>query len=543
MPTRVSAAEKPELLATTNDPGAAKKKSRPGKKDLPAGDQKKAVNAPVAAAPPAMASSEIPDPAKSSDEPLPETGPTGPVAKPQIPQGRSKSAEEEIKRLAGAAAAAGAAHAFHPEDITLPADHQKTVLPTRRTLGPTPDGELPAESGRTPTALPNRRDPVSPPSGPAKPNGPIEPKPDVEISVTPLRGPSKFVGQPTAAPAVAPVPRPVAAAPAPAAPAGQEAPKGGFRLGGGRSLHFSPVPVTDADAEAPAWGNQQESPVQAARSRRLVSIALVLVLLGLGGLGIYGLRLAFEGSKDNTAISLAGGADGEMSNEDVMRNVEDARRVLERYLAADSLDKLAAEVRHPEVTRPRMERYYKDTVIKPRKKRTESQAWSEVRIGDKEFIRAAWELDDFRIYQFNLEIIPGSDPKIDWESLVHWSEMPWKDFLKTPPEEAYEFRVNVTHEAADQYYNYSFKGQELEMMCFKLEDPEKYGSCWAYCHKDSEAASTLLFNLKRARQQGMLNADRKATFSCILRLRFPPEGRKTNQVLIEKLVHDSWVQP
>jgi hypothetical protein len=216
---------------------------------------------------------------------------------------------------------------------------------------------------------------------------------------------------------------------------------------------------------------------------------------------------------------------------------------MQRFLEADSLEKMAAEVRHPELSRPRMERYYAANPVKPRKKRSESQSWSEIRIAETEFIRAAWELDDFRIYPVALEIIPGGDPKVDWESFVNWSELPWKDFLKTPPDQSVDFRVTVTHEPGDQYYNYSFKGRELDLMCFKIEDPERYGSCWAYCDKDSEAASQLLFHLKSARRQRQVNQDGKVAISCILRLRFPPEGRKTNQVMIEKFIHDNWVQP
>lgn len=376
---------------------------------------------------------------------------------------------------------------------------------------------------------------------------PIAPRGDVEMGASPLRGPSRFV-RPETAP-TPPAPEPEAAADSSDAPPGEEQPndgsiKRGFRLGAARSLHFSPVHTPDTEAEAAGWGAPQlEDPAAAARSRRFVSLALLIVLLGLGGLGIYGLRQAFQKPAEDPADSGGSGTASAATSEDVMRNVEDARKVLERFLAADSIDKLAAEVRHPDITRPRMERWYGNTPIKPRKMKSESQSWSEIRIEDTEFIRAVWELDDFHVYAITLEIVPGGEPKVDWESFVNWSEIAWKDFLKSPPDQSVEFRVSVTHHANDQYYNYYSKGQELELMCFKLEDPEKYGSCWAYCHKDSEAASMLLFNLKRARQQGQVNADGKVFTSCILKLRFPPEGMKSNQVLIEKFVHDSWVIP
>ncbi len=297
------------------------------------------------------------------------------------------------------------------------------------------------------------------------------------------------------------------------------------------------------DAETGAWGSGVSTPDEAARSRRLVSLALLIVLLAIGGLGIYALRRSFQAPVTDPSNAGELSPEDAKAQENVMRNVEEARLVLDRFLAADTVDKLAAEVRHPEVTRPRMERYYAATPLKARKKRSESQSWNEIRIGDGEFIRASWELDDFRIYTITLELTSGSAPKVDWESFVNWSELPWKDFLKSPPEQSINYRVTATISDKDQYYNYFSKGRELDLLCFKLEDPEKYGSCWAYCDKDSEVASTLLIQLKSARRQGLVNAEGKTAITCILRLRFPPEGMKSNQVLIEKFINDSWVEP
>lgn len=501
--------------------------------------------------------SKVTLPTKKDSDATPLSSPSGP--KSALPEGRSKSKEEEIKRLAGAASAPGSVNAFHPEEAAaLPAERPKTILPTRRVVDAavdetpvtSPATDSPATS-RPPSVLPTRRAVTPTPdsdgaSSPARPLDPIAPRGDVEMGASPLRGPSRFV-RPETAP-VPPAPEPEPDAEFNDATTSEEqlndgSIKRGFRLGAARSLHFSPVHSPDTEAEAAGWGSPQlEDPVTAARSRRFVSLALLIVLLGLGGLGIYGLRLAFQKPAEEPTAPGSGTASATTS-EDVMRNVEDARKVLDRFLAADSIDKLAAEVRHPDITRPRMERWYGNAPIKPRKKRAESQSWSEIRIENTEFIRAAWELDDFRVYAITLELIPGGEPKVDWESFVNWSEIAWKDFLKTPPEQSVEFRVSVTYHRDDLYYNYYSKGQELELMCFKLEDPEKYGSCWAYCHKDSEAASMILFNLKRARQQGQVNADGKVFTSCILKLRFPPEGMKSNQVLIEKFVHDSWVLP
>ena len=478
-------------------------------------------------------------------------------AKSALPQSRSKSVEEELKRLAAAAAAAGAAHSFKPDEASLPTDHRPAVLPSKRTqpVAVTESTGLPDTAhptSRVSLALPTKRTAGAPldPRPPVVTIQPMEPRDDIEISATPTTGPSRFV-RPDMPAAVSPrrAPAPENAPPETgdrieeaAAPQGP-IPRGGYRLGSSRQLHFSPAPAADVDGEAATWGAQAETGAQAARSRRFVSLAVIIAILTAGGVGFHMLRQAFAKQEQTGSLTDDGAAAEVRPAEDVMRNVEDARRVLKRFVEADSVEKMASEVRHPEVTRSRMERYYAANRPKPRRIKSESQTWSEIRIENTEFIRGVMELDDFHVRPVSLEIVPGSDPKLDWESYVNWAEMPWKDFLRTPPEQPMDYRVTVTLDPRDQYYNYSFKGRELDLLCFKLEDPEKYGFCWAYCDKDSEAATQLLFNLKRSRQQGIVNSEGKIAISCILRLRFPPEGMKTNQVMIEKFLHDNWVQP
>jgi len=459
-----------------------------------------------------------------------------------LPQARTRTAEEERKRLLGAAAAAGGPHALPANEVVLPADHQRTHLPSKRT----PVTPAAADAQAEPSAAPKKPGIDLPtPKLEVVPSAniqPIIPEADPEFSGTPLRGPSRFV-------------RPVDSTPEATDPATSAAAnrlennspedtenKGGFRLGAKRSLHFSPIHTITAEEEAPSWGASEETPRQAAFSRRFIFIALIIALIAAGSAVFFTLRQAFS-SQDAARAAGDDGTSGRPPSENVMANVEAARIVLKRFLAADTVEKMAAEVRHPEITRPRMDRYYATTPPKRRTQRSESQAWNEIQIADKEFIRAGLELDDFRIYPVNLEIISGGEPKIDWESFVDWAELPWKDFLKTPPEQAIDYRVTLSSFPEDQYYNYYSKGRELDLMCFKIGDPGKFGSCWAYCHKDSDAAFQILFQLKQARTLGNFDPDGKLVISCILQLRFPPEGMKSNQVNIEKFIYDSWLVP
>jgi len=470
------------------------------------------------------------------------------TSKSTLPHARTKSADEELKRLAGAAAAAGAVNSIKAGEASLPADHQRTQLPTKRTLPTaTAPEDLPGPE-KPGIILPFRR--KATPTGETilpTPLKPIEPKPDIEIKATRLSGPSRFVRpfMPEAPPSQAEASNfgPNLDSPITHGTAPDPEVKGGFRLGGQRHLHFSPVHTVDNPGEATTWGSSPETPDQAARSRRFITISLIIALLAIGSAVIYTLRQAFQAPEAIAALTSDPAAPGRPPPENVMANVEDARRVMDRFLAADTIEKMAAEVRHPEQTRPRMERFYATVPVKRHLKRTESESWSEFQIDGTEFIRAAWELDDFRVYPFTLQLFPGADPKVDWEAFVNWAELPWKDFLKTPPEQAIDYRVTLSTDPADQYYNYYSKDRELDLMCFKIEDAERFGSCWGYCDKDSETASQILLNLKRARQQGRVSDEGKIAISCILKLRFPPEGMKSNQVVIEKFITDNWVLP
>ena len=477
------------------------------------------------------------------------------AGKSQLPLSRSKSVEDERKRLAAAAAAAGGANQFSPQEATLPHDRQPSVLPSKRAVSPvkvkpeiaaTTDAELSFPSN---TTLPVRRTAGAPlePRPTKATVQPIEPREDVEISVRPLTGPSRFVHttEPASEASISPkgLAEEFAEGLGEASEEKGDTVKGGFRLGGGRQLHFSPAPSTESDGEAPTWGAKLETEEQAAKSRRFVSLAVIIALIAAVGIGIYVTKQAFAKPAQTTELSDDAPLADPKTTENVMKNVEDAKRVLQRFLAADTVEKMAAEVRHPDITQPRMERFYAATPLKPRKTITQSQSWNEIRIGNTEFIRGGLELDDFRMHAITLEIVADGEPKVDWESYVSWAELPWKDFLRTPPERSMDYRVTVTLDRSDQYYNYYSKGRELDLICFKVEDPEKYGSCWAYCDKGSEAATQLLFNLKRSRQQGVVNDQGKIAISCMLRLRFPPEGMKTNQVMIEKFLHDSWIEP
>lgn len=461
-----------------------------------------------------------------------------------LPSARTKSSDDELRRLAGAASAAGGAHSFTPEEAAqLAAERGKTLLPSRRSADLVPATGAARREPQPPAA------PASAPGSepPAKaPVAPLSPKihQQVDMSPTPLVGGARNLPQAPVAPVPAPVSAPAAeTAPLPPAEsstlsAEAEAEEAGsgktnFRLNQERTPQFVPQEIIDTDVDAKEWGGEQ-TPQETARTRRLVTIALAVMLLIAGGVAVYVTRQAFTPpTNDARTVEEA---------EDPMKNVEGARATMKRFLAATTIEQMAAEVRHPEETKARMERFYSGKKITPLTVRTESAAWGEASINERNFISNTMELSDFDIRSVSLELFADGPPKVDWESFVNWSEIPWADYLSHPPDDAMEFRVSATQ---DDFYTGAFEGREFDMLCFKLRSPKKsqYEFCYGYCDKNSEVGTQIAFMQRRARQARKVDEKGKPLANCILRLRFSPEGKKFNQVMIEKMVFQGWVQP
>ncbi len=116
--------------------------------------------------------------------------------------------------------------------------------------------------------------------------------------------------------------------------------------------------------------------------------------------------------------------------------------------------------------------------------------------------------------------------KIDWESWVGWSDISWEKFLSSKSTTAHVFRVNL---AATDYYNFDFK-DEGKWQSFRLESSDQQHSIYGYVEKGSL--------LEKQIQPG-----RDTTvMPMMLSLRFPEDGASSNQVLIERLVCEGWVE-
>lgn len=126
-----------------------------------------------------------------------------------------------------------------------------------------------------------------------------------------------------------------------------------------------------------------------------------------------------------------------------------------------------------------------------------------------------------------IAFIRGQDGlKIDWESYVAWSEMPWQRFISEKPERPVLFRVTLK---MLEYYNFGF-GDERKWQSYELRSPDREHVLYGYVRQDSPLNDKLR------------PLDGKSSRMVTVKLKYIPGEEKRNQVVIDGLISDGWVE-
>ncbi len=404
-----------------------------------------------------------------------------------------------------------------PPPPGLRSPHSRDSLPTRRkkerglpAFTPAPY-QAEQASGLTPALraeLPGPRNPGEPPKSHLPHQIHAAPDPAENMSPPGSADPDQATAQSPAAP------RPI-----------------NHRLGENRTLEFVRQGAVEVDPEVTGeWGAANDEPQP--KNPRTRPLVLWVSLLGLP---LVGLALWLSMGRPGTSppprpapVPPSAEADS-----DPVQESRQAAEVVTRFLGASTIDDLAAFVRHPEVTKPRMEQWYSDAYpLKPRTVREFRSRSFEQTIDGLPFLILSMVLDDHVSHYIAVEKTDDGGFLVDWESFVFWSVPRWHEFLSKEPDGAHEFRVIVN---IDTYFNYAYS-EATEWFCYKLLDPENWAHCWGYCPIDSETGLEINRIIRRRRQMG------ESQVQAILKLKFDEAGKGRNQVLIEEVVKDGWIK-
>ncbi len=252
-----------------------------------------------------------------------------------------------------------------------------------------------------------------------------------------------------------------------------------------------------------------------------------VVLLGLlfGGLAVF--MRDREGRVKPTAIPVAEVETAPKPSVTTGRSDEavlaEAKPLVEKFLAATSVDELLPWVRHPEISGPRMADYYPDGKVEAAGL---SRLNPTVQMTVSEDLRSITVVtESYDIKPLVVSVTPGA-MKVDWESWVGWSSMSWEEFRKTRPTTPQEFRVILS---AVEYYNFAFS-DDRRWQAYRLESPDRENSIYGYAEKGSTMDQQLRPNLDVKTRPLMLS------------LKFPEGAVSGDQVEIVQFLTEGWVE-
>jgi len=125
-----------------------------------------------------------------------------------------------------------------------------------------------------------------------------------------------------------------------------------------------------------------------------------------------------------------------------------------------------------------------------------------------------------------LAFIDGEEGlKIDWESWIGWSDVPWDKLMETKPRKPVLVRVMVKWV---DYYNFGFS-DEKAWRSYRLVAPDGETTLYGYVERNS-----LL-------DQRLRPGEPTATVAVTLKIHFRENEQSANQVVIDELVSDGWV--
>jgi len=201
-----------------------------------------------------------------------------------------------------------------------------------------------------------------------------------------------------------------------------------------------------------------------------------------------------------------------------------AQPIAEAFLTATSIDQILPLVRDRERLKPHILAFYPDGKIEPSGL---AKFNSTGRVSYKDsFASFSIQTPDFRTKQ--LAFVDGADGlKVDWESWVGWSEMPWDKLIESRPTRPVLIRATLKW---IEYYNFDFS-EESKWRSFRLVSPDGEYALYGYAERNS-----LL-------DQRLRPSEKTASVAVTLQIRFPKDGEARNQAVIEDYVADGWVVP
>jgi len=288
-------------------------------------------------------------------------------------------------------------------------------------------------------------------------------------------------------------------------------------------------PIDELKAEGgdnPEWTSSTSTPpaekkiplLEQAKLRRMTLAGVIL--LALIGWLVY---LKSQNTIDYEPLASTTPASGEKEyNEKIAKESNTLFRLAQEFLETETHVGRLSYVRHPETTAPRMKEHYgwrpQDLEIRAQSRSADVFI---IEKNGKNFLGLALNLNNFSRRGMIFEKTYNGW-KIDWESFIGYSEIPWPPLLAGQVDGAPAVRATFE---PDDYYNFDYTDNTAHT-CYRIRDTKETTWGWAYCDRSSPV-------MEKMEQALKTTGGKKG--EAVLRLR--PAGKPGNkQFWIEEFV-------
>lgn len=286
------------------------------------------------------------------------------------------------------------------------------------------------------------------------------------------------------------------------------------------------LPETLPTPQDPDWGRNPS----AAQPTPWGWFALIAVVL-TGGV-IWSLLTVRKADKLARQIAvetesvLGKDADEEQQATDLIERIEATTR---EFFKAATVGELAKNVRHRDRVEPLMAGYYSNHRLIPQRVMRTDMLQPLTLGGRANFWMESVELETLGKKNLAIEVMPGGEIKIDWETLVCYQPMPWDEFATNRPEAtSLDFRVYVE---PDNFHSHEFADPN-QWECVRMTALDSDETLFGYCRANSESARIIAQTIGS-------NAGRKTPM--ILRLNIPTGLQSRRGVVIESVLSSRWI--
>jgi hypothetical protein len=209
-------------------------------------------------------------------------------------------------------------------------------------------------------------------------------------------------------------------------------------------------------------------------------------------------------------------------------DMEAVEKLSRAFLAATSVEELLPLIRDTERLEPAIRRYYPEGKLE----KMELTGLGVVQDSMQGEWRAVTLYIDAKSFpRLFLNVCETADGlKVDWESWVGHSLMPWEEIIEKKPTDPVLVRVMLS---GVDYYNMDFSN-DAEWRSCRMLSPDGEDLLYGYVRVGSDEEVAIIRTV---------SSDPTGNHRMSLMIRYPAGARSKNQVIIDRVVADKWLIP